>query len=241
MDSAAPASGHPCEPWKFWAGLAWSVVIWGSWFGAQVVMAALVFGLLGSDANQAVVIGVITIGSAPVLLAVLAVAVRASGCGFADYLALVWPSRRDLLVGFAVIAVLLPLADLATYLSGRAIVPPFVIDSFRAAKEGHALSLIIFAFVVVAPVTEELGIRGFLLRGWAASPLGVPGAIVLSSVAWAVMHVQYEAFFVVQIVLLGIVFGWLRWRSGSTLLTLFLHALVNGYALVQAAIIVARS
>jgi hypothetical protein len=55
------------------------------------------------------------------------------------------------------------------------------------------------------------------------------------------MHVQYETFYVVQIFVLGCVFGWLRWSSGSTLLTIMLHAAVNTAALVQVAILVERS
>jgi len=47
------------------------------------------------------------------------------------------------------------------------------------------------------------------------------------------MHVQYETFFIVQIFLLGIVFAWLRWRSGSLWLTITLHAIVNFTSLLQ--------
>ena len=49
------------------------------------------------------------------------------------------------------------------------------------------------------------------------------------------MHVQYEGIYIVQIVVLGCVFGWLRWRSGSTILTMILHAIVNAAALAQVA------
>jgi membrane protease YdiL (CAAX protease family) len=47
--------------------------------------------------------------------------------------------------------------------------------------------------------------------------------------------VQYQWFFVGEIFVLGLVFGWLRWRSGSTILTFALHAAVNGMALVEVA------
>jgi membrane protease YdiL (CAAX protease family) len=43
-----------------------------------------------------------------------------------------------------------------------------------------------------------------------------------------------------QIILLGVVFGWLRLRSGSTALTIVLHGLLNFAALMQAAFIVER-
>ena len=99
----------------------------------------------------------------------------------------------------------------------------------------------ILALVVAAPVMEELLFRGFLLRGYAASRLGPVGAVLLTSAAWASMHVQYEVFYVVQIFILGCVFGWLRLRSGSTTLTLILHGLVNLTAITQTVYIAERA
>jgi len=88
---------------------------------------------------------------------------------------------------------------------------------------------------------EELLFRGFLFPGYARSRLGPWGAILLTSAGWAVMHVQYEAFYLVHIFLLGCAFGWLRWRSNSTLLTVILHAIVNAAALIQVAFLVERA
>ena len=73
------------------------------------------------------------------------------------------------------------------------------------------------------------------------SLLGVVGAILVTSAGWAVMHIQYEAFYIVQIFVLGCAFGWLRWRSGSTILTIILHAMVNATALAQVAFLAERA
>jgi membrane protease YdiL (CAAX protease family) len=77
-----------------------------------------------------------------------------------------------------------------------------------------------------------------LLPGLAASFLRPAGAILLTSVVWASMHLQYEPFYLIQATAIGVAFGWVRWRSGSTLLTIVLHALVNLTSLVQAYVIV---
>jgi membrane protease YdiL (CAAX protease family) len=81
---------------------------------------------------------------------------------------------------------------------------------------------------------EELVFRGFFFTGFAPS-IGAWPAIVLTSAVWAGSHGQYEWFFIGEIFALGVLFGWLRWRSGSTLLTFILHACVNGMAVVAAA------
>ena len=50
------------------------------------------------------------------------------------------------------------------------------------------------------------------------------------------MHVQYDWATLAQIFLIGLLLGWLRWASGSTLLTILLHVLANLAATIQAAI-----
>ena len=44
------------------------------------------------------------------------------------------------------------------------------------------------------------------------------------------------AFTLSQIFLIGLLLGWIRWASGSTLLTIGLHVLANLAACIQAAI-----
>jgi len=50
---------------------------------------------------------------------------------------------------------------------------------------------------------------------------------------------QHDAFTLAQIVLIGLLLGWIRWASGSTLLTIMLHMLTNLTACIQAAIKIA--
>jgi membrane protease YdiL (CAAX protease family) len=48
---------------------------------------------------------------------------------------------------------------------------------------------------------------------------------------------QYDWFFMGHIVVIGVMLGWLRWRSGSLLLTMGLHALLNAWAMLEVAVI----
>ena len=79
----------------------------------------------------------------------------------------------------------------------------------------------------VQPAGEEVMFRGFLFRGWARSERSAWPAIVVISILWAVLHVQYDWAGMLQIFIVGLFLGWIRWRSGSTLLTFVLHALFN--------------
>jgi hypothetical protein len=51
-----------------------------------------------------------------------------------------------------------------------------------------------------------------------------------------VVHVQYDWFVIVQVFGFGVVLGWMRWMSGSTLLTMALHALINLEGMIETAI-----
>jgi hypothetical protein len=62
------------------------------------------------------------------------------------------------------------------------------------------------------------------------------GAFILSSLIWAGLHVQYDAITIGQIFSLGLLFGWLRVRTGSTLTTIPLHGMASLGALIQAAV-----
>lgn len=246
--AASPQFAQSCEPWKFRGSAAWGIAALIAWVVGQFVGAFAMFAWYGAEAPAIVaqqgVAGplaiAITLFAAPWPILVLWFAIRRAGCDFADYMAINPVRRADIVIGLAVVIVLLPLGDLASYLTGRDIVPPFVVTAYKLARDNGTLILLTLAFTVAAPFMEEFIFRGFLYRGFSASRLGVAGGVVVASACWAVMHVQYEVFFIVQIFLLELVFGWLRWRSDSLTLTLGLHSLINLSALIQTAIIVER-
>jgi membrane protease YdiL (CAAX protease family) len=167
----------------------------------------------------------------------LMLAVRLARVRVADYLALKRFDTTSLLNGLACTFAYLAAVDILTYVSGRDMAVPFVQAIYRTAVESGTLPLLLLAILVAAPVSEELFFRGFLLRGWAASRLGTVGAVVLTSAIWAVVHTQYDWIIVGQIFGLGLLLGWLRLRSGSTVLTIVLHGAFSAGALIQAAIL----
>jgi membrane protease YdiL (CAAX protease family) len=245
-------SARPCRPWGFWASAGFGLLALVAWTLLQWTAMLLALRWLGvgprasgaqiaGAATHGLTLAVATILSAPAALVVIAGAVRLRGCGLADYLALRMPSRLELLFGVGLLVVLLPLGDLASYLTGRDIVPAFVVEAYRTARATGILVMLALALVVAAPAMEEVLFRGFLFRGFSESRLGPAGVIVVTSVLWAAMHLQYETFYIVQIFLFGCVLGWLRWRSQSTMLTFVMHGLVNFTALLQAAFIAERA
>lgn len=248
---ASDPAPQPCRIWGFWWTTAFTVLCLIVWAVAQIVVAMALYrwlgegaGLgsrLGPDSLYALAIALATIISAPPALAVLVFAIRRAGCSLTDYLALTWPTTRALIEGVILVLLLVTLGDVTSYLTGHDIVPEAVADAYRTARESGDLLILGIAAVVAAPLIEELIFRGFMFPGYAASRLGVIGAIIVTSAVWASMHIQYEPFYIGQIAVLGCLLGWLRWRSGSTLLTIALHAMVNLIAILQVAYLVERT
>ena len=236
------------RPWGPWATTAWGLVAMIAWLVGQLAVfvayavelmfahsdAAPDFDRLLSDAGF---LAITVIVSSVAQCGAIVLAVRRAGWPVGDYLGLYRPPRRELAIGLAAITVILVGTDLLSYALGRDLLPPFMVKTYHAAREGGLL-ILLFAAIVVAPIAEEIMFRAFLFRGWAASRLTVPGTIFLTSAIWASIHLQYDWFGVAQIFCIGILFGYLRWRSRSTTLTILLHGVVNLAAAIEAAVII---
>ena len=253
MDSfdvpAAPAAlppiigtQRPPRIWKFWGTALWGLFVFAAMFVGQIgVVAWFVLrreGPIDIAAAVHVIGGGLTISLSvimglPAVLAALWIAIRISRTPFADYLALRWPSWTNLAIGVVALIVLVMGWDLLSQAVGREIAPGFMGEVLNSARADGSLWLLVIAFVVAAPMSEEFFARGFLYRGWSESFLGPAGAILLSSLVWTALHLQYDWFFFGEVFSIGLLFGYLRYRSNSTWLTTVLHGLNNLAATLQ--------
>ncbi len=94
-----------------------------------------------------------------------------------------------------------------------------------------SLPVALIAIAVVPAICEEVVFRGVLLRGL-ASRLYAPVAVVLSAMAFAVYHLN--PIQMLPTLLLGLAFGTIALRAGSSLPTMLAHALNNTFALLVA-------
>jgi CAAX protease family protein len=187
------------KPWGIVATVLWALL--ALLFSGIASGLALVLrtgeGELGRQdlMNDGPVVLLMVLILAAVQIPVLIWAAQSRGWRAAEYLGWVVPKLRDVAVTLAIIVVLaLGSGALDNYLSGHnpPVPPPFQIDTYRSAREAGTLGMLWIAFVVAAPLSEELLFRGFLYRGWARSPLAVVPAVVVFSALWAIAHVQCD-------------------------------------------------
>jgi membrane protease YdiL (CAAX protease family) len=181
--------------------------------------------LVGVPAMASAVLGL------PAIAGVIALGRRTT---VREALALAWPGWRALAVWVGAAAAVGAGYDALARAVSRPVVPPVMVEAWRTADWRAALCV---GVVVAAPLLEEALFRGFLFTGLAASRLGLPLAIVLPAAAWALLHVQYDAFDLSFIFVLGVLLGVARWRSGSLAACLAAHVVLNLVATIQVALL----
>ncbi|HEY0780949.1 MAG TPA: CPBP family intramembrane glutamic endopeptidase [Thermoanaerobaculia bacterium] len=110
----------------------------------------------------------------------------------------------------------------------------------RPLSHGLLAPLFVIGSILAAPLLDEIVARGFLYETLRRSRLGVLGAILVPPVLWAVLTLGSLAGGL-ALLFFGVLLGVVRWRSGSTYLTIALHALVNLALVLQTGIALDRS
>ena len=217
---------------------------WGRWstFGLGLIalligqMAALValtwhygasLAQLPDFSGSGVAVSIVILISTPVQVALLVLMAQQTGDNAAHYLGFVPPRRSDIVVAVVSVIAFIVLGNTVSWLIGQNIVTPFQSDIYRTAAAAGWLPVLWLVVVVVTPIGEETLFRGFLFRGWLREPRDAWPVIGISALLFAAVHVQYDYLVIAQVFVFGMLLGFFRWASGSTILTMLMHALVN--------------
>lgn len=189
------------------------------------------FSILQALQNPLAVAGS-TVLSTPAVVVFLWALTRLRTREVADYLALRWPSLRAFglssLALLAFVAVLYLLPSRLFEMDDK-----FMRDMVLAARAAGALPLLAIALIVAAPICEELAFRGFLFHTLEVK-FGATTAIVVTTLGWTALHVQYGLAGLMVVLGSGLLLGIVRRYSGSLYLTMILHAMWNGASLASA-------
>jgi membrane protease YdiL (CAAX protease family) len=224
--------------WGLWATLGFAVLafILGEAMGFSVASMLKNFDLAHADSNGTV-LAVDKLVGTPVEIITLVLAIRLSGSDALEYLGLDIPRWRDVAIAVAGLAAVIIAADAVTLALGKEMVPAFQLELQRTAQAEGTLPWLWLAIIVAAPVGEELLFRGFMFRGFVHEPRDALPAVLVIALIWSMLHVQYDWFATAQLFLIGVLLGFVRWRSGSTTLVILLHMLLNLESMVETMIV----
>lgn len=93
-----------------------------------------------------------------------------------------------------------------------------------------SLILLIITIVIVAPIGEELLFRGYLQKNLENLWKDVTRAILFSSLFFAIIH--FNPFWIIQIYFLGVLLGYLAWKTNSIIPCIIFHIIINGTSLL---------
>jgi membrane protease YdiL (CAAX protease family) len=132
-------------------------------------------------------------------------------------------NRFPLLIVPGIVAIWFGLAFVLTYLSSFVPMPDSIRESFAGLHRGNPF-MYFLAIVVIAPLAEELFFRGWMLRGFLAN-YSPAKSIWLSAVIFAAFHLNpWQAIAALP---LGLMAGWLVWRTGSQAPGMAAHFTLN--------------
>ena len=101
----------------------------------------------------------------------------------------------------------------------------------------HRREMVLFGLVSIsAGICEELIFRGFLLRylQWAPWGLSLGWSLLISSALFGLAHAGQGLKGMLGTALIGLILGWLYLASGSLLIPIIVHALIDLRALAMA-------
>lgn len=119
--------------------------------------------------------------------------------------------------------------------------PNYIIDLNSLLQPESILGyiLLIIAVAIIAPIGEELLFRGFLQQFLEQNWKDITRAILITSLFFSIIHMN--PYWFIQIYVLGVMLGFLSWKTNSIFPPLILHALNNGTALLFSFIDIEKS
>ena len=170
-------------------------------------------------------LGVISIGSSIIGFFVLAGFIRLKNNSIQPYLNIFKPKSKVIIVFLMLSFFLMLILELISAQYPHLFETDFAIKSY---KEANSLPLFYLGVVFFGPVFEECLFRGFLFKGLEQSFLGGHGAVFVSSILFALVHIQYGIPILLFMLLpFSILLGYSRLKSGSLLLPILIHIINN--------------
>lgn len=169
---------------------------------------------------------ILRVGISTFLIAMVFIICRVKKLPIKETLALRWISYKNIFSWMGLFAVWVVIEEMSFKFLGMPSVQTWT----------YSLPIILiraFGIVLIAPVGEELLFRGLLFKRINDTKLGVIGAILIPAVIFAFIHVQYEIPLITFILLDGVFYGLVRYKTGSVILPILLHCFGNLYAVIE--------
>ena len=104
------------------------------------------------------------------------------------------------------------------------------VEAMLKPDNSLSLVLLIFTVVILAPIGEEILFRGFLQKYLENAWGDITRAILFSSLFFAAIH--FNPYWMIQIYFLGVLLGYLAWKTDSVIPCIIFHVIINSTSLL---------
>ncbi len=104
------------------------------------------------------------------------------------------------------------------------------VEAMLKPDNSLSLVLLIFTIVILAPIGEEILFRGFLQKYLENAWGDITRAILFSSLFFAAIH--FNPYWMIQIYFLGVLLGYLAWKTDSVIPCIIFHVIINSTSLL---------
>lgn len=238
-------------PWGFWPTIGFSCIM-GTVFLLAGIILSTGFVVVAKTRNPELDIGKFlqSLDSNGLFLAVLTCVAAPSVIGLSvlfakirknitikEYLCLYNTGWRQFAKWSLILLLFVVCSDALTSSLGRPLVPDFMVSVYKTA---YFSPLLWFGLIVATPLYEEIFFRGFLFKCIENSKAGPIGALIITSLAWSALHIQYDFFIIANVFAGGLLLGWARLKTNSIYIPIAMHALQNLIATIAVIIYLGR-
>jgi membrane protease YdiL (CAAX protease family) len=235
------------KPWGFWATLGFSAIIFALFTALQILVATAFVSLAkvqhpeldlkvyaNSLSSNGLCLAIMEIVSGLICIPLTLFFTKLrKNISVENYIGFREPLKKEWVEWLLILGAFLFLSDAVTFSLHRPIVPPFMIEAYKTAS---FLPALLFAIIIVAPIFEEIFFRGFFFQGIRYSRLGPIGAIVITSLIWAAIHLQYDIYGITTLFAFGLLLGIARIKTDSIHLLMVMHSLASLVATIETAL-----
>jgi hypothetical protein len=173
-----------------------------------------------------------------IALVLFAIAIPFAACRFRklpvrETLGLFVPKTKTFLIWIGLYLVIFAITETAYYKLGLA-------EGNVWEYEGVGTVLRILKIGLLGPIAEELVFRGIMFDRISHARPGPIAAIFLTAIFFAAAHFNYDLMDMLFVLVDGLYFGLVRYKTGSVLITIVLHVFVNMAAIFEFLFINAR-
>ncbi len=111
--------------------------------------------------------------------------------------------------------------------------PQYMLDAKSQVNSTLDFILLISTVCIIAPVFEEVVFRGLAFSRLQYSKFGPVGAIIITSLIFSVLHIQYELILLVFLFPMALLYGFVRYKTENVTYCIALHILFNSLSTFQ--------